>query len=221
MSKKTKWVGAGAVALAAIAAVWFTTRGDDADSIEPPHSEAPAATAASDAGRAAEAPAAEDAGIAESASDAGLPAVHSVTYQAPPQVLPYRPSHLLVYSEYDVSQNPADDAASPIPSRIIDLVHADSAQAEAIRKAWGKHEDARRTLWKSAYKRESGPRILNHDGLAAADFDFQTALLGSVLNKEQGQRLLQELPAGGVQPQQTRLYTPEERRAMKYHQQPQ
>ncbi len=189
MTSRTKWASAGAVALAAIAAVWFTMRGDDAGSSAPRTAE-PAA----DAGPRARAPAAagQDAGEVDASPRAsqGPPA----RFEPPRKVMSYRPAHLLIYSEEVVQQDPGKDRDSAMIQRLIEVVNANSAQAEQIRGLWGLHENGRRALWEKAYPSKSRPRPLDARQVRALDDAFQHELFDKVLDKDQQARLLEELP---------------------------
>lgn len=207
MSKKTKWLGAGAVAILVALAAVFITRGDDSGSsvqLAPPPEPGPTPEPlptgqASPPDRPADAgPAVQllpDGGAAPPASEPPK----STRFSQPPDPAKYRPARYLIYSDDDVSLKKSDDNRNWAVSRIIEVVQATPAQANQIHELWHIHEDRRRELYNQAAERASGPRLLNLEAERRLDVEFETALLSKVLDPEQGQRMLEELPPTGMQ----------------------
>jgi hypothetical protein len=205
MSKKTKWLGAGAVAFVIVLAVVLITRGDDSGSsvqlappLEPqtpglPTGQASPPDRPADAGPAVQL--LPDGGAVPTASEPPK----STRFPQPPDPAKYRPARYLVYSDDDVSMRKSDDNRNWAVSRIIEVVQATPAQANQIRELWHRHEDGRRELYNQASDRSSGPRLLNLEAERRLDVEFETALLSKVLDPEQGQRMLEELPPAGMQ----------------------
>jgi hypothetical protein len=206
MSKKTKWLGAGAVAFVIVLAVVLITRGDDSGSsvqlappLEPqtpgplPTGQASPPDRPADAGPAVQL--LPDGGAVPTASEPPK----STRFPQPPDPAKYRPARYLVYSDDDVSMRKSDDNRNWAVSRIIEVVQATPAQANQIHELWHIHEDGRRELYNQAADRASGPRLLNLEAERRLDVEFESALLGKVLDPEQGQRMLEEVPPTGIQ----------------------
>jgi hypothetical protein len=204
MSTKTKWLAAGAVAVLVIAGVLIARRGEEASSSS---SRGESAAEALDASVAQAPGASAPVAGAHHRDVSGLPPpppgfVAGIDAPPPHNSMPYRPAKLLIYSEFDVSQDPAGDEKQEPLRRIIEVTGADSAQAQQIRDLWKIHEDGRRRLWDEAIDRKSGPRLLNPPKLAALDNAFESELLSKVLQPDQGQRLLDEVgpKSNGIMP---------------------
>jgi len=191
MNSKTKWIGAGAVILAAAAVIFWLGRGGETSPQAPRTT--PAANPEPIAAPSPSAPAIAPAPQAPQTPRAP-PVTAALQPGRSPNIPPYRPAHLLIYSEEYVSLDPIKDNDSKVLARIIAVTEADSAQAEQIRTLWKVHEDGRRELWKVAFPSKSVPRPLDIGGIAKLDFAFQFDLLGKVLRPEQGERLLEEVP---------------------------